>query len=101
MLQNVPYCNYYAHLACHLRDLWIEMDQVIEQTQQGIQSQEVQKGGEILLRKASDINDTLDYIADLFDVMQESGLTVLADMLTNALLNYAYLPTVIQSLCVL
>ena len=53
------------------------------------------------MRKASDINDTLDYIADLFDVMQESGLTVLADMLTNALLNYAYLPIVIQSLCVL
>ena len=26
MLQHVPYCNYYAHLACHLRDLWIEMD---------------------------------------------------------------------------
>ena len=66
-----------------------------------MQSQEVQKGGEVLLRKASDINDTLYFIADLFGVMHESGLRTLADMLTNALLNYAYLPIVLQSLCVL
>jgi hypothetical protein len=53
------------------------------------------------MRKASDINDTLYFISDLFGVMQESGLKTLADMLTNALLNYAYLPVLVQSLCVL
>jgi hypothetical protein len=31
MLEQVPYCSFYAHIACHLRDSWFELDKIIEE----------------------------------------------------------------------
>jgi hypothetical protein len=75
MLSHVPYCTFYAHLACHLRDSWILMDRVIEATQQGSQSHQVAALTDSLLKRSADINDTLLFISDLYNVMHERGLT--------------------------
>lgn len=48
-----------------------------------------------MLSDAEDSNETLFYIQDIF----QSGDANLNRILSNALLHYAYLPTVISSLC--
>ena len=50
-----------------------------------------------MMSDAEDSNETLFYIQDIFS----SGDVDLNRMLTNSLLHYAYLPTVVQSLCVI
>lgn len=52
---------------------------------------------DLMMNDAEDTNETLFYVQDIF----ESGQEDLNKMLTNALLHYAFLPTVAQSLCVL
>ena len=94
MLEQVPYCSFYAHLACHLRDGWFELDRIIE-IAQACESDNMDKTVENLLKKAADINDTILFVADLFAVMHDRGAHRLSSMLTNALLNYAYLPILV------
>jgi hypothetical protein len=50
---------------------------------------------ENLLKKAADINDTILFVADLFSVVHDRGNHRVSSMLTNALLNYAYLPILV------
>ena len=58
-----------------------------------------EKHVDIVMKQVEDANETLFYIQDLFTVLQRNCPSV-ARMLANALLNYAYLPVVVQSLCV-
>ena len=51
------------------------------------------------MKQVEDANETLYYLQDLFVVLQKNCPSM-AKMLANALLNYAYLPVVVQSLCV-
>ena len=51
------------------------------------------------MKIVEDANETLFYIQDLFTVLQKNSPSM-SKMLADALLNYAYLPVVVQSLCV-
>ena len=90
----MPYCNFYAHLACHLRDSWLELDRIIEATQI-CEPEQVDKQVEQLLKKSADINDTFLFTADLLSVTHDRGEHKLSSMIANALLNYAYLPVLV------
>jgi hypothetical protein len=51
-----------------------------------------------VIKESEDANETLFYIEDLLETTKVSNPKV-HKQLKNALLNYAYYPTVIQSLC--
>ena len=90
----VPYCSFYSSLACHLRDLWISIEKEIDQI-----TPTDEHHVEVVIKQVEDANETLFYLQDLFTVLQKNCPSM-AKMLANALLNYAYLPVVVQSLCI-
>lgn len=52
---------------------------------------------EKLMTDTDDANELLFYISDLFNIENERY----SNMLSNALLRYAYLPCLVKSLCIL
>lgn len=60
----------------------------------------MEKQVELLGRLAEDGNELLFFIQDIFGSCEHSNKKILNQM-SNAILNYAYLPVVVQSLCVL
>jgi len=52
---------------------------------------------DILLSETEDSNETLFYLQDIFNAGDEE----INRMLTNALLHYAFLPSLVRSLCVI
>jgi hypothetical protein len=111
----LPFCQYFANLACRLRDIWFEMDQTVEQitaleqtvnVNQSYQKQtsfsqpaqiSIENKIELLHKLTEDCNEVLYYVQDIFGSCPEK----IVKCLINALLNYTYLPVVVQSLCVL
>ena len=51
-----------------------------------------------VIKQVEDVNETLFYLHDLLEITKETNPKV-HHQLVNAMLNYAYFPTVIQSLC--
>ncbi len=94
MFHLLPFAAFYANLACHLRDLWLQIEVKIEM----ITNEDEGKHMEGVIKESEDANETLFYIQDLLETTKESNPKVY-QQLKNALLNYAYYPTVIQSLC--
>lgn len=90
----VPHATYNANLACHLRDTWITVDKKIEQIV------DEAKGVDDIMKQAEDMNEILLYFQDIYCLCEETNPKI-CKLLTNALLNYAYLPVLVQSLCVL
>ena len=91
----LPFCSFFPNLACHLRELWTEIEFLSERM-----TPKDDKMIEHIYKLVEDSNETLFYIQDLFEVTKRKN-PVLFKMLVNSLLNYAYLPGVVQSLCVL
>ena len=86
---GLPYCSYFACLACQIRDSWLAIDKhVVSLTQDP-------RKIDLMLGDSEDANEALFYIQDIFS----SGDENVNRMLGNALLHYAYLPVLIRSLC--
>jgi hypothetical protein len=81
---SLPHASYFPHMACELRDRWMKIDQNI------ITDLDV----EDLKDDLEDVSDMLMYIQDIFN-LNISDLTI---ALSNSLLYYAYLPSIIGSL---
>ncbi len=81
---SLPHATYFPHLACELRDRWIKVDQNI------ISSLDVPD----MRDDIEDIQDMLLYIQDIFNLSTPS-LTI---AVSNSLLIYAYLPSLIGSI---
>jgi hypothetical protein len=60
----------------------------------------VEKQVEVLHRLAEDSNEVLFFVQDILASCKQVNGKI-ADHMTNAMLNYAYLPVIVQSLCVL
>lgn len=86
---GLPYCSYFAHLACQLRDSWVAIDKHVDSLTQD------PRKIDLMLNDTEDANEALFYIQDIF----ATGDTNITRMLANALLHYAYLPFVVRSLC--
>lgn len=86
---GLPYCSYFACLACQIRDSWLAIDKhVVSLTQDP-------RKIDLMLGDSEDANEALFYIQDIFS----SGDDNVTRMLANALLHYAYMPILIRSLC--
>ena len=92
----LPFAAFHANLACHLRDLWIEIESTIEMVTPD--EQQGKKYMEMVIKQAEDANETLFYLQDLLETTNRNNPQIYGQ-LKNAILNYAYYPTVIQSLC--
>lgn len=57
----LPFSAFYANLACHLRDIWIEIETRIER----ITNKDENKHMEAVIKQVEDANETLFYIQDL------------------------------------
>jgi hypothetical protein len=95
LFTKVPFCSYFVNIASKLRDTWIQIDAGIEKLADPNDARFSQ-----VLKCADDSNELLLYISDLFATCKETNSEV-CNMLANALLNVAYLPVLVQSLCVL
>jgi hypothetical protein len=60
----------------------------------------MEKQVDVLNRLVEDSNEVLFFVQDIFSSCKESNAKIVR-MMANALLNYAYLPMVVQSLCIL
>ena len=60
----------------------------------------IEKQVDILNKLTEDSNEILFFIQDIFQSCRQSNPKI-ANMLSNALLNYAYLPVIVRSLCVM
>ncbi len=93
LFSGLPYCSYFAHLACFLKEHWKRMDEHLMSMM--ADEKTVAKHCEGVVFETEDANEMLFYFEDLLSQSSEEICT----MLTNALLKYAYLPTVVKSLC--
>eukprot|EP00357_Protocruzia_adherens_P011453 CAMPEP_0115007838 /NCGR_PEP_ID=MMETSP0216-20121206/21487_1 /TAXON_ID=223996 /ORGANISM="Protocruzia adherens, Strain Boccale" /LENGTH=844 /DNA_ID=CAMNT_0002374995 /DNA_START=193 /DNA_END=2727 /DNA_ORIENTATION=+ len=87
LILKPPFVNYFAHLACHSRSLWISLDEYL-----------LKSNGSNNLRcqdLIADQIDTLYYIQDIFAL----DIPELNDAISNALLSYAILPVLVGSIC--
>ena len=57
----LPFSAFYANLACHLRDIWINIEAMIDK----ITPQDEGKFMEAVMKQTDDANETLFYIQDL------------------------------------
>ena len=94
LFHMLPFAAFYANLACHLRDLWLQIEIKIEEITADDQARHM----ESVIKQAEDANETLFFIQDLLETTKDINGKV-HSQIKNALLNYAYYPTVIQSLC--
>ena len=85
----LPFCAFFPNLACHLRELWLSIEVLVEKItpQDG-------KLIEHVFKLVDDANETLFYLQDLFEVTKRNN-KVCFDMMVKSLLNYAYLPAVV------
>ena len=85
----LPFCAFFPNLACHLREVWMAIEVIVEKI-----TPQDDKMIEQVFKLVEDSNETLFYIQDLFQVMKRNN-KVTYDMLINSLLNYAYFPAVV------
>jgi len=71
-LACLPFSAFYANLACHLRDLWIEIETHIEQ----ITPQDEHKHMQMVIRLVDDIKETLYYMQDFLEVTSRTNKKV-------------------------
>jgi len=83
-LGDLPFSSYFAHLACHLRDKVLDLDQ----------SYQGRNGLDLVTAAAEELQDLLEYLQEVFDCDNQ----LVGDLLTNALLFYCYFPVVLGSL---
>ncbi len=58
----------------------------------------MEKQVDVLNRLVEDSNEVLFFVQDIFSSCKDTNRQVVK-MMANAMLNYAYLPMVVQSLC--
>ena len=58
MFHLLPFAAFYANLACHLRDLWLQIEVKIEM----ITNEDEGKHMEGVIKESEDANETLFYI---------------------------------------
>jgi hypothetical protein len=63
-------------------------------------SSTVEKQVEVLHRLTEDSNEVLFFVQDIFSSCKQTNAKI-TNQLSNALLNFAYFPVIVQSLCVL
>ena len=118
MFSVLPFCQFFSNIVCRLREIWMQIDGTIESISQlettvNVNSPykpqtnynsspvlSVEKQIEVLTKLTEDGNEILFYVQDIFTTCKDRNNRVV-EMMANALLNYAYLPVVVQSLCVL
>lgn len=71
-LARLPFSAFYANLACHLRDFWIEIEMHIELVTA------VDKGKHLnaVVRLVDDIKETLYYMQDFLEVTSRTNTKV-------------------------
>ena len=72
MFHMLPFAAFYANLACHLRDLWLQIDLKIGE----ITPEDEGKHMECVIKQAEDANETLFYIEDLLETTQTTNTKV-------------------------
>lgn len=86
LLGEVPFCSYFAHLACFLRDKVLDVDQSYQT-----------KGKctfDSLNHCVEEMQDLMEFLQEIF----ECDNSTVSDMLTNSLLFYCYYPVILGSL---
>lgn len=86
-LEDVPFCSYFAHLACLMRDKLLDLDH-------SYQSKSKLGSYDQLYHCVEEMHDIMDFIQEIY----ECDNRAVSDMLTNALLFYCYFPVVLGSL---
>ena len=69
MFPMLPFCAFYANLACHLRDLWLQIEIKIEQ----ITPEDKGKSIDPVIKQAEDANETLFFIQDMLETTKQSN----------------------------
>jgi len=84
-------CTYFVHLACHLRELWVRLDQAAARAAPGLGSEQAVAA----LQDASEQQqDLLMYISDVLGFEQAP----LSEALARRILRYALFPALMGSL---
>ena len=69
MFHLLPFAAFYANLACHLRDLWLQIEIKIEL----ITNEDEGRHMEGVIKESEDANETLFYIQDLLETTKASN----------------------------
>ena len=92
-LKGLPSAAFFANIACYLRDKWFRINQgYVGDLETIIMSS---KKRETLWSLIEDSNELLYFFQDIFDL----GMDHVNTLLANALLYYAFLPTIIATIC--
>lgn len=62
----LPFAAFYANLACHLREIWLDIEAKIKD----ITPQDEGKFMDVVLKQIEDQNETLFYMQDLLEITQ-------------------------------